>query len=93
MYSGVARLVMSPGESRVNRAVTEIAPLPLTVQAALPEHWPLQPSNREPASGVAMSVTGMPAMYVIAQPLPHSMPPGLLDTVPAPSPDFATTTS
>src|SRR5438094_893209 len=26
----------------------------------------------------------MPAMYVIEHPLPHSMPPGLLDTVPVP---------
>jgi len=79
--------------SRLNLAATLSCALPTTRHEPMPEQSPLQPSNREPASGVAVSVTGMPAMYVIEHPLPHSMPPGLLETVPVPSPDFATTTS
>src|SRR5438046_2562312 len=38
VYSGVVAPVISPGDSRVNRAVTEMAPFPLTVQAPFPEH-------------------------------------------------------
>jgi hypothetical protein len=38
VYRDVAGPVMSLGESHVKRAATLIAPLPLTVQAPVPEH-------------------------------------------------------
>ena len=46
----------------VNVAVTDCAALMVTTQEAVPVHAPLHPVNTEPAAGVAVSVTGVPAV-------------------------------
>ncbi len=45
---------------RMNVAVTECAADIVTMHAPVPLHAPLQPANRDVASGVAVSVTGAP---------------------------------
>jgi hypothetical protein len=67
-------------------AVTAVAAFTVTVQPAVPAQAPPQPTNVEPAAGVAVSVNGVPGVTVSVQSLPQLMPAGVLDTVPAPVP-------
>jgi hypothetical protein len=46
----------------VNVAVTDCAALMVTTQEAVPVHAPLHPVKTEPADGVAVSVTDVPAV-------------------------------
>ncbi len=70
----------------MNVAVTVTGEFPVTVQTAVPEHAPLQPSNLEPEAAVAVRVTSVPGAYVAVQLLPQVMPTGVLLTVPVPVP-------
>jgi hypothetical protein len=72
--------------SRLNVALTVTGAFPVTVQTAVPEHAPLQPSNLEPEAAVAVSVTSVPGEYVVVQLLPQLIPTGALLTVPVPVP-------
>jgi hypothetical protein len=51
--------VVCPGAA-VNVAVTFRSSSIVTVHEPLPVHAPLQPSNVEPAAGVAVTVTAVP---------------------------------
>ena len=72
--------------SRLNVTLTVTAAFPVTVQAAVPEQAPLQPSNLEPEAAVALRVTSAPGAYVAVQLLPQLIPTGVLLTVPVPVP-------
>ena len=52
------------------------------MQSAVPVQPPLQPANAKPTSGVAFSVTAVPATKLEEQPVPQLMPEGVLVTVP-----------
>jgi hypothetical protein len=60
------------------------------VQPPVPEHAPPQPAKLEPAAGVAVSVTVAPLSNEAEHVEPHSIPAGLLTTVPEPDPLFVT---
>ncbi|HZQ68154.1 MAG TPA: hypothetical protein VFA68_06515 [Terriglobales bacterium] len=62
-----------------------LAPM-VTVQAPVPEQAPPQPPNTDPAAGVAVSFTEVPAAKSELQVLPQLIPDGVLETVPAPEP-------
>lgn len=68
--------------------MTFLAALMVTLHAPVPLHAPLQPLNRFFAAGVAVSVTGVPALKVNWQIVPQLIPRGLLLTLPLP--DFET---
>jgi len=71
--------------------VTDVAALMVTVHVPVPVHPPaLQPVNVEPAAGVAVRVTAVPLARVAEHVVPHAIPVGELDTVPAPAPDLVT---
>jgi hypothetical protein len=71
----------------VKVAVTVVAALRVTVQAAVPEQPPpLQPLKVEPVAGVAVSVTAVPLAKPAEHVVPQVIPAGLLVTVPAPAP-------
>ena len=53
---------------------------------AVPRQGPDQPANTEPACGVAVSVTGVPAATVALQVAVQLTEPGVPLTLPAPSP-------
>jgi hypothetical protein len=55
---------------------------------AVPEHAPPQPANVEPAAGVAARTTVDAVRKNASQVTPHSIPAGVLDTVPEPLPSF-----
>ena len=74
----------------VNVAVTVWSWSMVRLHGPGPVQSPLQPANVEPASAVAVRVTGVPCGNVVAQVAPQSMPDGELDTDPVPVPDFAT---
>ncbi len=58
-----------------------------TAQAPVPEQAPLQPEKTDPAAGVAVSVTVLPAANEALQLAPGQlMPAGEDATVPAPAP-------
>jgi hypothetical protein len=62
-----------------------------TVQVPLPLQAPLQPTNVEPALGVAVNITPVPAEKFAAHlVVGQLMPAGLLVTVPPPVPPSAT---
>jgi hypothetical protein len=62
-----------------------------TTHVAVPLHpLSLQPANVDPADGVAVNVTVVPLMKVELQVAPQSIPPGLLVTVPCPTPALVT---
>jgi hypothetical protein len=67
-------------------AVTELAALIVTLQAALPVHAPLQPEKASLVAGVSLSVTwlfcGKVAEHVVGQLIPA----GVLVTIPVPAP-------
>jgi len=71
-------------------AVTVRAALIVTVQLPVPLHAPPQPVNVEPEAALAVSVTCVPAAYVLVHVAPHEIPLGELVTVPVPEPLFAT---
>jgi hypothetical protein len=54
---------------------------------------PLQPLNTDPVAALGVSVTTVPGTKLSKQSDPQLMPVGLLVTVPAPVPAFATVTS
>ena len=65
---------------RAKVAVTEVLEFIVTVQVGdVPEHPPDHPVKVEPAAGLAVRVTAVPA--------PKLVPVGLLLTVPVPVPD------
>lgn len=74
----------------VNRAETVAGAVSDTWQAPAPAHAPLQPANAEPASGVAVSVIGVPPAKLAEQVAPQLIPAGALVTVPEPAPVLAT---
>ena len=66
-------------------AVTVLAAVMLIVQGPLRlEQAPLQPPNTEPLTGLAVRVT-LPLNWAL-QVAPHSIPTGLLVTIPFPAP-------
>src|SRR2546430_1615943 len=72
-------------------AVTVVAAVSATVQVPVPaQPPPLQPSNVEPALGVAVSVTPVALLYDAAHVAPQSIPAGAELTVPLPVPDLPT---
>ena len=72
--------------SAANVAVTEVAPLTVTVQLPVPEQPPLQPVKLEPALATAVKVTCSPELNDAEQVAPQAMPAGKLVTVPVPVP-------
>lgn len=62
----------------------------VTMQAPVPLHAPPQPVNDEPSSGVAVSVTSVPAAKPWAQSLGQLIPVGTLVTDPSPVPIVST---
>jgi hypothetical protein len=79
-----ARTTVSATGAGANAAPTVIAVASVTVHGPLPEHPPDQPVKIEPAAGVAVSVTLVPAVNVAEQPVPQLMPAGALVTAPLP---------
>src|SRR2546426_805216 len=72
---------------RVKVAVTVVAAFSVTVQAPLLEQPPpVQPVKVEPAAGVAVSVTAVPAVKLAEQVAPQVIPAGEPGTVPLPVP-------
>jgi hypothetical protein len=49
---------------------------------------PEKPAKLDPASGTAVRVTVLPPVNAAAQAEPHTIPPGVLVTVPEPVPAF-----
>jgi hypothetical protein len=75
----------------VKVAVTDVAVLTVTVQVPVPvQPPPLQPANVEPVAAAAVSVTGVPLVYVAEHVAPQLMPEGALLTVPLPVPALET---
>ena len=74
----------------LNVAVTEELADNVTLQAAAPLHAPDQPAKVEPELGAALSDTAVPLAKLALHVDPQLMPAGLLVTVPAPAPEFAT---
>jgi hypothetical protein len=71
-------------------AVTAVGAARVTTQVPVPVQPPLQPAKTEPAAGVAVSVTVLPAEYEAEHALPQLIPAGLLVTVPVPAPPLVT---
>ena len=69
------RFADSPGVGGGGRksAVTEVEAPIVTMHAPLPVHAPLQPPNVQPASGWAVSVTGVPVTKSALHVAPQSM--------------------
>jgi len=68
-------------------AATVVFAPSVTVHVPVPEQPPpLQPEKREPAAGVAVSVTAVPLANEAEQVAPQAMPAGALVTVPLPAP-------
>ena len=67
-----------------------LAVIDTTQVGDVPVHAPDQLRKREPAAGVAVSVTVVPFEYVATQVGPQLMPAGELVTVPLPAPVFVT---
>src|SRR5437016_6583016 len=71
----------------VKLAFTDCAALIVTTQIPVPLHpAPLQPLNTDPLAGTAVNVTCVPLANEALHAAPHSMPAGLLVTVPLPLP-------
>ena len=71
-------------------AETAFAAFMLTMQLAVPVHAPLQPMKVEPALGLALRVTNVPAENLVEHAAPQLIPAGDEVTVPVPLPDFDT---
>src|SRR5687767_11885389 len=74
----------------VNVAVTVTSSFSVTVQLPVPLHAPDHPVKAEPATGVAVRVTGWPFRYGDEHACPQSMPWGCELTVPVPLPAVVT---
>ena len=82
-----ALLTVSVKDCRAKVAVTEEAPLSVTVHVPEPlQPLPFQRLKVEPAAGAAVKVTVVPLAYAAAQVVPHEMPAGALVTMPVPEP-------
>jgi hypothetical protein len=68
----------------VNVAVTDLSASSVTAHVPVPVHAPDHPVNADPADGVAVSVTPVPALNAL-EPAPL-IPDGELATVPLPVP-------
>jgi len=66
--------------------------LPLTVTLPLEQPVPDQPAKVEPEAAVAVKVTAVAVLKVVAQALPQLIPEGELVTVPLPVPLWFTVT-
>src|SRR5579862_7851605 len=75
---------------RLNCARTVRAELITTTHVPVPLHAPLQPTNVDPALGVAVSVTLVPCANAAAHVGWQVIPEGKLETDPAPEPDSPT---
>ena len=81
-------MLVASGEKR---AATTVLLFSVTVHVPVPEHpLPNQPVKMEPASGVAVKVTTVPALKEALQVAPQSMPAGEEATAPAPVPVLVT---
>lgn len=68
--------------------------LPVVTHGLVPvQPPPLQPAKTDPAAGVGVRVTTLPAVKLSKQSEPQLIPVGLLTTMPAPVPLRATVTS
>ena len=76
--------------SRLNVAVTDVAPLTVTAQVPVPEQAPLQPAKEEPGAGVAVRVMAVPGVTDCEHVAPQLIPAGLLVTEPEPAPLLVT---
>ena len=80
-----ARITVSATGAGAKAAPTVVAVVSVNTQVPVPAHPPPdQPVKTEPAAGVAMSVTPVPAPNVAEQVLPQLIPAGELLTVPLP---------
>ena len=74
-----------PAATGEKLAVTVVAAFITTTQVPVPEQpAPLQPANWNPAAGVAVSVTFVPALYDSVQSAPQAIPGGTELTLPEP---------
>ena len=55
-----------------------------------PVHAPVHPAKTELVPGLAVSVTGVPAVKLAVHTCPQLIPAGALVTVPVPVPEFVT---
>jgi hypothetical protein len=89
-----AGLIEKSSDAKV--AVTESAAFKVRMHELVLEQAPLQPANVEGEFGVAVRVTEVPGVKLAEQEFPcsgenpHSMPGGLLVTVPLPFPAMVT---
>jgi len=82
-----ALLTVSVKDCKAKVAVTEEAPLSVTVHVPEPlQPLPFQRLKVERAAGAAVKVTVVPLAYAAAQVVPHEMPAGALVTMPVPEP-------
>jgi len=77
--------VMTTG-AEVKVDVTARTAVMVTAQAPVPEQAPLQPEKVEPAAGVAVRVTAVPAAKLAPQVVPQVRAAGEEVTVPVPVP-------
>jgi len=71
--------------------VTVVAAVAVTMQGPVPLHPPpLQPTKVEPVAGIAVKVTTVPLEKLDEQVVPHTMPSGVLVTLPFPRPTRTT---
>ena len=81
--------VTTAGESCVNRAVTVVAAVSVSVHVPVPEQPPPdQPANTEPGAGFAVSVTSVFSSSSAEHVAPQSIPAGEEETMPLPFPGF-----
>jgi hypothetical protein len=83
-----ARETLSIGaaEAALKLAVAEESAFRVSVQVAVPEQPPDQPTKVEPAAGVAVRVMVVPPLKLALQVAPQLIPEGTLVTVPEPVP-------
>jgi hypothetical protein len=77
---------LSEKSSEVKFAVTETSAFMVTMHVPVPEQAPPQPVKFEVDIGATISVTEVPGAKLAEQEPPHSIPGGLLVTVPLPLP-------
>ena len=70
----------------VKVAVTNSSEVIMTWQGLVPVQAVLQPENADPEAGEAVRMTTIPVAKLAEHDVPHSMPVGLLITVPLPLP-------